>query len=72
MKASEARELIKENSLEELFEYIRRSAENGGNRCFLNPFEYVSDERKIKLIALGYKVYTTKDLNGLEGLVIEW
>lgn len=72
MKASEARRLIQPLDFESLMKDIEISAKSGCNKWVIPPRVYVSDDLKLKLLSLGYKICTEKSFEGLDALIIEW
>ncbi len=72
-KNMRANNLIKKPiDLKKIYKDIEDANNRNEYRYFINPFIYISDEVKLELLNNGFKVYSSKDFNGLEGLVVEW
>lgn len=72
MKASEAKEMTKETTLEDLLKQIKNLAESGSTALWNPPFINIKDETKLKLISLGYSVKQQQDHMGTECVIVSW
>ena len=72
MKASEAKQITKETTLQDLLKEMKSSAESGQGCYWIPMFQYVKDETKWELVRLGYNLKTVTDYAGVESILITW
>jgi len=70
MKAEEV--IKKEKSIDFIYKDIEAANNRGDFRIAIPPFQCISNDTILQLIADGFKCYSIKDFSGLSVLIVEW